>query len=126
MKVILIARCPPDFDEENLIELNEDEPNEGKQAKAQNGIAPNQANQDRKRTSRIKVFGSTIAEEKADDSFDESFNLDDENVLDDDEDNSDLDSEDEIELMNLTNDNETKLTKQPQIGVGDVESDDDF
>lgn len=104
-----------------------DEPNEGKQAKTgQSGT--NQSNQDRKRTSRIKVFGSAIAEEKADDSFDESFNLDDDNVLDDDEDNSDLDSEDEIELMNLTNDKEVKMTKQQQQigGAGDVESDDDF
>ena len=72
------------------------------------------------------MFGSTIAEERADDSFDESFNLDDENVLDDDDDNSDLDSEDEIELMNLTKDKEVKITKQQQIGAGDVESDDDF
>lgn len=115
-----------DFDEDNLIELNEDETNG--QAKEQNGVSQsNQASQDRKRTSRIKVFGSTIAEERADDSFDESFNLDDENVLDDDEDNSDLDSEDEIELMNLTNDKEIRLTKPQQIGTGgDVESDDDF
>lgn len=114
----------PDFDDEdNLIELNDDEL-DGKPPKAPDQSA--QLSQDRKRTSRIKVFGSTIAEEKADDSFDESFNLDDENVLDDDEENSDLDSEDEIELMNLTNDKEVKMPKQQQTGAGDLESDDDF
>lgn len=123
-KIFCTNRSPDFDDEDNLIELNEDEPFEGKQANAPDQSG--QLSQDRKRTSRIKVFGSTIAEEKADDSFDESFNLDDENVLDDDEDNSDLDSEDEIELMNLTNDKDMKMPKPQQIGAGDVESDDDF
>lgn len=60
-----------------------------------------------------------MADDK-EDSFDESFNLDDENVPDDDE-NSDLDSEDEIELMNLTTD-KNDLKKS----AGDLDSDNDF
>lgn len=123
MKLNLISRFLSDFDEEdNFIELNESDENEN--AKDANGQASNQLNADRKRTSRIKVFGSTISEEK-DDSFDESFNLDD-NVQDDDEDNSDLDSDDELELMNLTTDkNEVGNEKKPKIS-SNADSDDDF
>ena len=109
-----------DFDDDdNLLELNEsDETNANKQKDA---ASNDQSNQDRKRTSRIKVFGSTTADEK-DDSFDDSFNLEDNEIVqDDDDDNSDLDSEDELELMNLTN--EKNDAKKP---IANNDSDNDF
>lgn len=51
-------------------------------------------------SAKVKVFGSLLDGDKDDESLDDSFNLD-ENVRDEDE-NSELDSEDELELMNLT------------------------
>ena len=92
----------------------------------ENGNQLDAASQERKRTS-IKVFGSTLAANK-DDSFDESFNLDDDENVVDDENNSDLfDSEDEIELMNLTNNktnDHTSSSKKPL--ANDLDSDNDF
>ncbi|KAK4337183.1 hypothetical protein RND71_044009 [Anisodus tanguticus] len=80
---------------------------------------------DRKQTSKIRVFGTTLPEDK-DDSLDESFNLDD-IIQDNDEENSDLDSEDELELMNLTNEEDNDNEYQSEDSESDnVDSDFDI
>ena len=62
-------------------------------------------------SAKVKVFGSLLDGDKDDESLDDSFNLN-ENVRDEDE-NSELDSEDELELMNLTKNEPVPTARGP-------------